>query len=91
VRWVVRPVANRAVVTAFHHTVRVVPLVVAAIGRPFVRHTPIDQQPRQPPPQPRPPSIPATPCVAHQDKPFSSARAQTFRQREAFAELACWC
>jgi hypothetical protein len=25
------------------------------------------------------------------DVPFSSARAQTFLQKEAFAELASWC
>jgi len=67
-RPVVRPATNRAVVAVLNHAVGVVPLMIPAVGRSFVRNTPIDQEPRQPSPKPRSPPVPTTDCVAHQHK-----------------------
>lgn len=65
-RRIVRPPANRAVVAVLDHAVGVVPLMIAAVGRPFARNASIDQGPRQVPPKPRPP--PTTAQVAHLHK-----------------------
>lgn len=55
-------------VTVLDHAAGVVPLMITGAGRPFARNTPIDQEPRQAPPKPRPPPVPATAQVAHQHK-----------------------
>jgi hypothetical protein len=63
---VVQPAANRAVVTVLNHAVRVVPLMITAVDRPLAGNTPVDQEPRKASPKPRPPSVPTTAGVAHQ-------------------------
>ena len=62
---VVGPEANRAVVTVFDHAVGVVPLMIAAVGRPFLGNTSINEEPRQMSAKARPPPVPTAAQVAH--------------------------
>jgi hypothetical protein len=66
--WIVRPLADHAVVATFGLAVGPVPLVTAAVVRALAGHPSIDQEPRETPTQPCTPAESTTTEVFHQQK-----------------------